>query len=325
MYKRYESSVKGVFLTDTIVCKENKISAIFKYDPNTTFSDLLWSDGDTSLVAQFGAGTHSLQATDDRGCVRIIPFEIKAYPAIQYDIQATDPSCGQTNGSIFIINNLPDLPFITNINGNIAQSSENLLAGKYNIILTDAHGCETQDSLTLTNISDLEVSLPSTISGVLGQIISIAYQSLGGSIDTITFSPTLDIRWLSDSISVAITGDRIYSITFKDEYGCTVTKILSIDAETPSSSLILPNIISTQSINPENAIFYLKTEGITYDMSIYDRWGNLIFDAQKIAGGDASIGWQPQRSKVGSGVYVYLLSIFTDEGVVQKYGTVTVL
>ena len=323
LYKRYESSVEGVFLTDTIVCKENKISAIIQY--NAAFSDLLWSDGDTSLVAQFGAGTHFLQATDDGGCVRIITFEIKTYPSIQYEIQATDPSCGQTNGSIAIIDNLPDLPFTTSINGIITQSIENLPTGKYNILLTDANGCETQDSITLTNVSNLNVTLPSEISGTIGQIISIAYQSSGGSIDTITFSPKADIDWYTDSITIDITGDRVYIITFIDEYGCIVSKTLTINADLPTSTLVLPNIISTQSTNTENTLFYLKTKGISYDMSIYDRWGNLIHNAQKITGGDPSLAWQPNRSKVGQGVYVYLITIYTDDGIVHKYGTVTVL
>lgn len=322
LYKRYESSVEGVSLTDTLVCKDGK--TLVEIDA-TSFSSVIWSNGDQSAMSEFGEGVHFLQATDDRGCVGMIPFEIKAYPSIQYDIQFTDPSCGQSNGSIAIINNLLDLPFTTSINGNITQSSENLPTGKYNILLTDANGCESQDSITLTNISDLDVTLPSEISGVIGQIISITYQSSGESIDTITFSPTSDINWVADSIAVAITGDRVYSITFIDEYGCTVTKTLTINAELPTNSLILPNIVSSQSTNTENTLFYPKTKGISYDMSIYDRWGNLIHNAQKITGGDPSQAWQPSRSKVSTGVYVYLIAIYTDDGVVQKYGTVTVL
>ncbi|HMR89970.1 MAG TPA: gliding motility-associated C-terminal domain-containing protein [Saprospiraceae bacterium] len=322
VYRFYQSSIAGLLLQDTVVCKDLKTQAIIDA---SSFSGLIWSNGEQSLTSLFGAGNHFLQATDDRGCVRIIPFEIKSYPSIQYDIQATDPSCGQNNGSISIINNLPDLSFTTSINGIITQSRENLPADKYNITLIDVNGCETQDSITLTNISDLDVTLPSEISGIIGQIISIAYQSSGGSIDTITFSPSSDINWAADSIAVFITGDRVYSITFIDEYGCTVTKTLTIDAEIPTSTLVLPNIVTLQSTDPQNALFYLKTEGITYDMSIYDRWGNLIHNAQKITGGDPTQAWQPSQSKVGPGVYVYLISVYTDDGVVHKYGTVTVL
>jgi hypothetical protein len=322
LYNRYESSVEGVSLSDTLVCKDGTTKATIVA---SSFSNLLWSNGDQSLNTELGAGTHFLQATDDRGCVRIIPFEIQSFPSIQYEIQATDPSCGQNNGSIVIINNAPDINFSTSINGVITQSLENLPSGKYNITLTYENRCETQDSIILNNVSNLDVTLPSEISGTIGQIISIAYQSSGGSIDTITFSPTADIEWIADSIAVAITGDRLYSITFIDEYGCTVTKTLTINAEIPTSTLILPNIISSQSTNTENTLFYLKTQGITYDMSIYDRWGNLIHSAQKITGGDPSQAWQPSLSKVGPGVYVYLIAIYTDNGIVYKYGTITVI
>jgi hypothetical protein len=60
-------------------------------------------------------------------------------------------------------------------------------------------------------------------------------------------------------------------------------------------------------------------------MSIYDRWGNLIHSAQKITSGDPSQAWQPSRSKVGHGVYVYIVAIYTDDGIMYKYGTVTVI
>ena len=86
-----------------------------------------------------------------------------------------------------------------------------------------------------------------------------------------------------------------------------------------------PNIVSLQSTNEENRVFYLKTEGITYDMLIYDRWGNVQHKAKNQVGGDKSNAWHPGESKVVPGVYVYIVTIYTDEGVVSRYGTVTVL
>ena len=322
VYGKYESSIKGVYVVDTLVCKGLKSQVVFE---SNNFKDLIWSNGDFSKVAQFGAGQYSVQAIDSLGCLQTIPFEIKSYPSVQYELQKMDPMCLQDNGSITIINKNTDLSFTMQINGIVSDRLENLHAGKYDIILTDTNGCETQDSLTLTTISDLEVTMPSEISGTIGQIISIAYISSGGKIDTITFNPSSDIAWASDSISVAITGDRVYSITFIDEYGCTINKTLNIDAEIPSITLAIPNIISSQATDPQNALFYLKAEGVTYDLSIYDRWGNLIHNVQKIKGGDPTQAWQPSRSKVGQGVYVYLITIHTDQGVINKYGTVTVL
>ena len=71
--------------------------------------------------------------------------------------------------------------------------------------------------------------------------------------------------------------------------------------------------------------FYLKSEGVTYDMSIYDRWGNQLFHRQKIESGDPTSAWTPEKSKVQPGVYVYLLTIHTPDGNIQKVGTVTVI
>lgn len=321
-YKKHISSVNGVYLTDSLVCEGSKRVVIFE---SNHFADLIWSNGDSSKVADFGPGQHFVQAIDSLGCLRIIPFEIKAYPMVQYEVQTTDPLCQQANGSIKIINKNPDLVFTTVITGIETHHLTNLNAGNYNIVITDVNDCLTYDTLTLTDINDFDVSMPSNIDGQLGQFISIAYQSTGGSIDTIAFSPQSDIAWVTDSILVSIKDDRVYSITFVDENGCIVTKSLTIQARIPINTYILPDMVSIQSTNPENTLFYLKNEDITYDMSIYDRWGNLIYQVQSANGGDASQAWEPQKSKVVPGVYVYLINIDTIDGKIQKYGTVTVL
>jgi CHU_C Type IX secretion signal domain len=77
--------------------------------------------------------------------------------------------------------------------------------------------------------------------------------------------------------------------------------------------------------NLENKLFYLKSIGMTYDLSIYDRWGNLIFTADKSEGGDPSRAWSPGDNKEVQGVYVYKITLYTDDGLVTKYGTVAVL
>lgn len=191
------------------------------------------------------------------------------------------------------------------------------------LIKSSATGCDTSIKMVYRlNPNELKVNMSMDIKGSIGQTITIPYKSSGGIIDNIIFNPTSDINRKADSIIVSIIGKRTYSITFVNEHGCSVTKTLTIDLDLAP---LLPNIVTLQSNNPENALFYLKTEGVTYDMCIYDRWGNLIYNSPNNIGGDASKAWHPLKLKVVQGVYVYLVSVHTDNGIIHYSGTVTVL
>ncbi len=63
-------------------------------------------------------------------------------------------------------------------------------------------------------------------------------------------------------------------------------------------------------------------------MSIFDRWGNLVFLKENISAGDRSQGWDGRlnSNKVAPGVYVYKIEIVNLEDEIEiKAGDVTVL
>ena len=85
----------------------------------------------------------------------------------------------------------------------------------------------------------------------------------------------------------------------------------------------LPNAVSRHS-SEDMSQFYLQgseNSEITYDLNIYDRWGNLMFETTEALINDSSAGWNISRSDVLPGVYVY--RIITDTGN-NRAGTLTV-
>ncbi|MBK9565813.1 MAG: hypothetical protein IPO37_11700 [Saprospiraceae bacterium] len=322
VYRTHQAAPLTVSVTDSVVCTGATTGAIASISQN-----LMWSTGAISASVTLGAGTYTVTHTDAQGCRQERSISIKSAPPLTYTKEIKDPTCENRNGSIRLINQNAAHPYTVSIDGNPLSSMmlDKLSPGKYQISLRDRHGCITRDSASLVSKQTLEVEMPASVTIEKGKTTCITYRTSGGEVDTIIFLPQADILTRSDTICITGMEDRTYTITFTDEAGCTVAKVLKVDVTIPSSSIILPNIVSLQSTNEENRVFYLKTEGITYDMLIYDRWGNVQHKAKNQVGGDKSNAWHPGESKVVPGVYVYIVTIYTDEGVVSRYGTVTVL
>lgn len=85
-----------------------------------------------------------------------------------------------------------------------------------------------------------------------------------------------------------------------------------------------PNIVAKKSA--VNNTFYISSNiDINYNLSIYDRWGNQVWNQQDCISNDASCGWLPELQDISSGVYVFLIEYLDNN--VAKYigGDVTVI
>ena len=74
-----------------------------------------------------------------------------------------------------------------------------------------------------------------------------------------------------------------------------------------------------------NDRFYLYDGGDVETIktfSIFDRWGNVLFDEQDLLPGDVSAGWNGQVNgeRAPAGTYVYVAKVRFLDGVVQEYG-----
>jgi hypothetical protein len=321
VYRRYYLPTYSITPTDTVLCAGATTSV-----RASASHGIRWSTGATTQSVTLGTGKYTVTFTDSNGCQVGQSFELKQSPALSYEIQTIDPICTQANGIIRLINKNMENDFTVLISGETitGKYKDMLSAGTHKLTLTDRNGCITKDSVVLVADQDFEVSLATEVSVERGKQVYIRYQT-HQKIDTILFLPDTDILNKADTIHIAGTEDRTYSITFIDENGCRVVKTLKVEVITSLSSLVMPNVVSLLGMEDENKSFYLKAEGITYDMTIYDRWGNVMYDVKKATGGDSSAAWRPQSTSVTQGVYVYLLTIYTEDGVVTRYGSVTVL
>jgi hypothetical protein len=150
---------------------------------------------------------------------------------------------------------------------------------------------------------------------------------------SVIWSPAIGLS-CTDCITptIDVTEDIAYTITVTSETGCTTIETVTITLDRSIEPIIeptLPNVFSPIATDPLNRAFYLRSTSIdTYSMTIYDRWGSVVFTGNNLTPGDADAGWQGDmggRAAV-QGVYVYQVTYEDRDGrVEQMVGTVAVL
>ena len=127
---------------------------------------------------------------------------------------------------------------------------------------------------------------------------------------------------LTDCIS-----DQTINITFSGLDNCNLplscTTLVTVSTV---KSVYIPNAISKRADNPDNRFFtaYGNSEFFTIRaMSIYDRWGGVVFESSDAMINEEASGWDV--IDVLPGVYVYLIDIIDADGNNEIFsGSITV-
>jgi hypothetical protein len=111
--------------------------------------------------------------------------------------------------------------------------------------------------------------------------------------------------------------------------GCrsTATTILNEDV---IIEVNIPNIINSGSNSGNGNITLYGNEFVELiqDFYIYDRWGNLVFEAHEIEPNNPTLGWNGRFNgqEAAQGVYVYLFNVLITNGDMEQFaGDVTLV
>jgi gliding motility-associated-like protein len=184
----------------------------------------LWSNGATTQdLTGVGAGTYSVTVTDVNGCI----FQTSAtiiQPAGALGVSVNigqNVSCYSGNdGSVTLNVSGGTLPYAFNwSNGATTQNISNLSSGTYTVLVTDANGCFTTATATVSQPAGaLNVNLSTT------QNVSC----FGGTNGEITATVTLgtapySFNWSNGATTQNLSnvGYGLYWVTVTDANGCT--------------------------------------------------------------------------------------------------------
>ena len=157
------------------------IANIFGGSGNYTYS--LNQNGTFQTAASFNnltAGTYTVYIKDASGCTYASnPVNVMQLPKISgFTINTQNASCNANDGSVSVNNvvggNAPYTFQITGQNSNNTGAFNNLGAGNYYMVVTDANGCDTVTSFFIEQTAGIEtaiaVSTPSACNGATGTI-----------------------------------------------------------------------------------------------------------------------------------------------------------
>ena len=294
-----------------------------------------WSTGSTNTVLTgLCAGEYTLTVTDDF-CTYVNTITIFEPGPLSYEVLVEDVECyGDQDGSVQIVNAAGGTePYAFSFDGGpfSEQTTFNgLNGGNFEFEFVDANGCSISDNIFVYEPPEFTVDA--------GPDITI---ELGGSaqLDPIVFPFTNQtIIWSpSDSLScmncidplVDPSNSTLYTIAVIDSVtGCTLLDEVWVRVEKPRN-VFIPNAFSPNGDGTNDLFRIFSGQGVRsiLDFKVFDRWGELVYEAQNLppkfpTGWDGSF----KGKDMNTAVFTYLAQVeFLDDVIILFKGDVTLL
>jgi len=200
-----------------------------------------WSNGETTQnLTDITAGFYNIEITDANGCIVSASTNVEEAEEITADIVFTNTTCGSANGEATVYPDGGNPPFNYSwSNGDNTQTSSNLAAGSYSVIVTDVNGCKDTFNTLIENVDGPSVALTgSDIScngGSDGEVVSITN---GG---TAPYIYNWNNGQVTDVAGGLLAGSQTVTVT--DANGCIATETINLT----EPELLVANISATGS------------------------------------------------------------------------------
>lgn len=207
-----------------------------------------WSNGATSpVLSNVTAGNYSLTVTDGNGCSDIFSYELtQPLTGLSIALTGTDVLCfGENTGAVDseVSGGSGGYIYLWN-NSAITPNIQNLLAGPYDVTVTDAKGCTISDNIIIDQ--------PLTPLSLTSTVIDVdCYGNNSGSIDVTTSGGTTPYYFAWSNSGTVVMVDTTEDVTsqFADDYeiivtdahGCTENLVSTINQ--PAAPLSITEIV----------------------------------------------------------------------------------
>lgn len=210
-------------------------SATIQAQGGTAPYQFTWQPGNLNGATQSGlaAGTYTVTVEDAAGCSGVINVNIQSPSEIAVDLITYNASCGANNGSIQanVSGGSGPYSFSWNPPAGNTPNLNNLSAGTYDLIVTDANGCQdsasavilASDTPTISLVNIIHESCPGQQDG------SVEVNVTGGAPPyTFNWSPNAGNGALINNLSAGS-----YTLTVLDSEGCETTQSFQVNAPDP--------------------------------------------------------------------------------------------
>lgn len=282
--------------------------------PGATYS---WSNGGNTQTIQVSTpGLYAVTVTSGCGVgvdtVEILQtgFDLDAGP----DISACEGDAVQLNGSgsgtfFWSPENLVDDP-----SSATPQFTGNSTATL--VLTTSENGCTAQDTILVTinprPVAAVQADLTNLVAGASAQL-------LGSGAGTYSWSPATTLSCTDCPNPVAMPETTTtYLLTVTSPLGCTDTASITINVTPPVCDVEFPKAFTPNGDGRNDTFRPLIAQG-TYEMVIYNRWGQEVFQ------GNTPWDGRSKAQNAPSDVYVFKATVRLCEKEEVVVGDVTLL
>lgn len=235
------------------------------------------------LARDLGAGTYSVEVTDSRDCqvVQKVTVTAPARP-LQADIIPSPGICyDDASGALDLTvqGGSPPYRYVWS-DGQSTEDRSHVPAGKYEVTVTDAHGCQYRNMALLVDPDQIRIGLSRRdVSCAEQQDGQIAISGIRGG------TAPYDIRWSNGETDEKIENLRAgtYSVTVSDALGCSATESVSV-RKREADCLFIPNAFSPNG-DGTNDTWNIRNMGLYADaqVKVFNKWGNVVFQSHGYA------------------------------------------
>ncbi|MEO1216698.1 MAG: gliding motility-associated C-terminal domain-containing protein [Bacteroidota bacterium] len=298
-----------------------------------------WSTGDTTaIITNLFSDRYTVTVTDGNGCSN--SHEVFIFQGDQISIEKVNEIaafCDLDNGQATVLASGGVGGFTYSWNTSPAQTGATVdgifgtgLGGPYQVIATDANGCQDSLEVSISNIPPPTAAFnigrdpadPILLSQANLLFINesqgaVAYQWDFGVLGALSNEENPTFEYDQTGVfTVVLTA-------FDQNFSCPDTASLTFEI-VPDGKVWTPSAFSPNN-DGKNDIFYVVGEGIVnIEVLIFDRWGRLITTLNSLA--DGWNGFDDQGNRVQEGVYVYAIKAELNTGKrFEKGGTITLV
>ena len=296
-----------------------------------------WSTGAGSAqVAGLAAGPVSVTLTDAHGCEQRQTMTLRQPEPINYEAaaygQGCDPATEPGGVRIRAVSG-GQSPYIVRVDGGPDRrgfANLELAPGQHQILLRDKNGCSSEQAIFVDSLQVPVLQPEPTARLSRGQSTAlrvryfgniVSYHWSGESSLSCTMCPT-------PTVSPVETSSYTIEVTGVD--GCTARAELRVPVGV-NPTLFVPSAFSPDGDghNDGLTVFAAEAEAVVAQLSVFDRWGELLFERHDFAPNDTALGWQGtfRGERVNPGVFVYVAKVVLPEGDILETltGEVTLL
>jgi gliding motility-associated-like protein len=307
-----------------------------RYFRDTLCADEVLEVFGTAYTIDQPTGQH-ITSSLENGCDSVITNIDLTFNLPEAALELTDPDCPDSTGHWSISRLSGGLPpytyAIDGINFEVAEGLPlrgPIMPGNYVLILRDALGCEAQQSFGIEAMPPLTLDLGGAIEVWQGDTLTLN-PTLNFTPDSLIWSPA-DILDCTDCLNPTLIPVNSTTITLRAlmDAGCEVEDavLIQVDQRVP---VYAPNAFSPNGDNNNDyfTLFAKPNQVMEINfLSIYDRWGNQVFEAASFPPNEESLGWDgtSRGQLLNSGVFVYIAEVTLMDGrKLQLEGEVTLM